>query len=124
MTDSRDVSFWAILIALILVATGIVVFLLESEETNAGQTASGGGCLEPDIMGNLWDDREVNANDAMYLLQEIAGFPLPRSIGGCGPHDIDCDADVDAADALVILRHVAGLPYSQTAGCPEVGAEV
>lgn len=83
---------------------------------------SGFGCYLPYIFGNVWDDREVNAKDALWLLRKIGGFLLPGGGNPCAPMDVDCDGDADAVDALTLLRWVAALPVHQHEDCMEIGA--
>ena len=79
------------------------------------------GCDHPHIFGNVWDDREVNELDALWLLRKIGGIPLPFRGVPCAPMDINCDGKNDTLDALQILRWVAGLPTNHEEGCPEIG---
>lgn len=81
------------------------------------------GCFLPYIFGNVWDDREVNAKDALWLLRKIGGFLLPGGGNPCAPMDVDCDGDSDAVDALTLLRWIAALPVYQQDDCTEIGTE-
>ena len=68
------------------------------------------------LVGDANGDGEVDAVDAMFILQYVVGLregseqcpPSPGEI--CLPlSDADCDGDVDAVDALFVLQHVVGL---------------
>jgi hypothetical protein len=67
------------------------------------------------LVGDANGDGEVDAVDAMFILQYVVGLresseqcpPSPGEI--CLPlSDADCDGDVDAVDALFVLQHVVG----------------
>ncbi len=65
----------------------------------------------PDITllhGDASCDGDVDAVDALRLLQTTAGIP---NLGICASlvGNVDCDDDVDAVDALMILRWIAGI---------------
>ncbi|MEE8369295.1 MAG: D-alanyl-D-alanine carboxypeptidase family protein [Dehalococcoidia bacterium] len=71
------------------------------------------------IQGDLDCDGDVDANDSLLLLREIAALGIPP----CGSHgDVDCGQQVDSVDSLKILRYVAGLPVSQPPSCPAIGS--
>lgn len=68
------------------------------------------------LVGDADCDTDVDAVDALFVLQNVAG--LRGSSSECPPpsgfifttgSDSDCDLDVDAVDALFVLQHVAGL---------------
>jgi hypothetical protein len=60
------------------------------------------------IHGDASCDSDVDAVDALRLLQTTAGIP---NLGICASQvgNVDCDDDVDSVDALLILRWVAGI---------------
>jgi len=75
--------------------------------------------------GNVDCDDDVDAVDALFILQYVVGLRLPSD--QCPPPeghlylpagDVDCDADVDAVDALFVLQHVVGL-RPELCVCPE-----
>ena len=74
----------------------------------------------PGILGDTDCDLDVDPLDALWVLQDVAGFD--PDVGCLHQGDVQCDEDRDATDALGILRHVAALPtIDQQPGCPAVG---
>jgi hypothetical protein len=81
------------------------------------------GSIRVGLVGNVDCDNDVDAVDALFILQHVVGLragsdqcPLPPPVPpGTLPHlylpgaDADCDDDVDAVDALFVLQHVVGL---------------
>lgn len=86
-----------------------------------GTSAQRYTCITPEVFGDLDGNHAVAAQDALWILRDIAHLPLPDG-GGCSPTDIDCDGDESAVDALKLLRHIALLPYDQTPPCPAIGS--
>lgn len=69
----------------------------------------------PDIrlpLGDVDDDSDIDAVDALLILRHVAGFNNGR------PVDVNCDGKVGPDDALVILRFVSGLPVLIAPDCP------
>ena len=69
------------------------------------------------VHGDASCDGEVDAVDALQLLQTKAGIP---NLGICAGlvGNVDCDDDVDSVDALMILRWVAGIGVPTPAPSP------
>lgn len=81
-------------------------------------TAAPGG-----ILGDTDCDEDVDAVDALHVLQDVAGFDPDADCLAQG--DVQCDGDRDAVDALGILTHIAALPpQPQEPGCPAVGDQI
>lgn len=86
---------------------------------------------EQHLQGDVDCDGDVDAVDALKILQFIAGLPFSQepgcpSIGELfGDHkfgDVDCDGDVDAVDALKVLQFVAAIPFGQSEPCANIGS--
>lgn len=72
------------------------------------------------ILGDADCDLDVDAVDALKVLQDVAG--LDPDAPCLAQSDVQCDGDRDAVDALGILIYVAGLPpQPQDEPCPAVG---
>lgn len=73
----------------------------------------------PSRQGDADCDGDVDAVDALKILQSVAGLGDPDCLFAA---DADCDGDVDAVDALAILRFIAALPLSpQMEPCADIG---
>jgi hypothetical protein len=105
----------AIVMAFVLIAG-------DALRTPAPRAQGGPTCFLPLIMGDLSGNRAVWANDALWVLRDVANLYLPGP--GCSPVDVDCDGRESAIDALKILRYVAGLQVSQTDPCIAIGDEI
>ncbi len=88
--------------------------------------ASAGPAIAPPIQGDANCDSVVGPADALSVLDEMAGVPLPS--GGCqaGTADTDCDGDQDGDDVLAILLFVAQQPAAtaQSDGCAPIGSPI
>jgi uncharacterized repeat protein (TIGR01451 family) len=82
-------------------------------------------CSEETACGDVDCDNDVDAVDALFILQYVVGLRLPSD--QCPPPEghlylpaanVDCDDDVDAVDALFVLQHVVGL-RPELCVCPE-----
>lgn len=75
------------------------------------------------ILGDTDCDLDVDAVDALKVLQDVAGLDPDAECLGQG--DVQCDGDRDAVDALGILINVAALPpQPQEPDCPAIGDPV
>jgi len=88
---------------------------LSSPSTIAPTEQDGEVCaLAP--CGDVDCDDDVDAVDALFILQYVVGMrlgsdqcPPPEGHLYLPAGDVDCDGDVDAVDALFVLQHVVGL---------------
>ena len=74
------------------------------------------GSIRVGLVGNVDCDGDVDAVDALFILQYVVGLrspgnqcPLPSGALNLAGADAQCDNDVDAVDALFVLQHVVGL---------------
>jgi hypothetical protein len=86
------------------------------------------GSIRVGLVGNVDCDQDVDAVDALFILQYVVGLrsvtnqcPLPAGTLYLPAADAQCDNDVDAVDALFVLQHVVGLrPELCSVGGPAV----
>lgn len=70
------------------------------------------------FVGDVNCDADVNPDDAVAILVDLA---TATPAGGCaGTADFDCDADSDIADVLRILRYSAGIDDAPVIGCAAI----
>ena len=74
------------------------------------------GSIRVGLVGNVDCDQDVDAVDALFILQYLVGLrsannqcPLAAGTLYLPGADAQCDDDVDAVDALFVLQHVVGL---------------
>jgi len=74
------------------------------------------GSIRVGLVGNVDCDSDVDAVDALFILQHVVGLrsasnqcPLAAGTLYLPGADAQCDDDVDAVDALFVLQHVVGL---------------
>jgi hypothetical protein len=74
------------------------------------------GSIRVGLVGNVDCDEDVDAVDALFILQYVVALrsaanecPLPPDTLYLGGADAQCDDDVDSVDALFVLQHVVGL---------------
>jgi hypothetical protein len=74
------------------------------------------GSIRVGLVGNVDCDQDVDAVDALFILQYVVGLrsasnqcPLAAGTLYLPGADAQCDNDVDAVDALFVLQHVVGL---------------
>jgi hypothetical protein len=87
--------------------------------------ATEGGSIRVGLVGNVDCDQDVDAVDALFILQYVVGLrsvsnqcPLPSGTLYLPAADAQCDNDVDAVDALFVLQHVVGLRPSLECQAP------
>jgi hypothetical protein len=86
------------------------------------------GSIRVGLVGNVDCDQDVDAVDALFILQYVVGLrsvtnqcPLSAGTLYLPAADAQCDNDVDAVDALFVLQHVVGLrPELCSVGGPAV----
>jgi hypothetical protein len=86
------------------------------------------GSIRVGLVGNVDCDQDVDAVDALFILQYVVGLrsvtnqcPLPAGTLYLPAADAQCDNDVDAVDALFVLQHVVGLrPELCSVGGPAI----
>jgi hypothetical protein len=83
------------------------------------------GSIRVGLVGNVDCDQDVDAVDALFILQYVVGLrsvsnqcPLPAGTLYLPAADAQCDSDVDAVDALFVLQHVVGLRPSLECQAP------
>ncbi len=67
----------------------------------------------PQIFGDINDDALVNSTDALIIITNDAGLPIPpifmnRINQGLG--DVNSDGSTNSTDALIVLSFDAGFP--------------
>jgi parallel beta-helix repeat protein len=74
------------------------------------------GAITVGLHGNVNCDGDVDAVDALFILQYVVGMkqagdqcPPPPGALYLPAADVNCDNDVDAVDALFVLQYVVGL---------------
>jgi hypothetical protein len=74
------------------------------------------GSIRVGLVGNVDCDGDVDAVDALFILQHVVGLrsasnqcPLAPGALYLPAADAQCDSDVDAVDALFVLQHVVDL---------------
>jgi hypothetical protein len=74
------------------------------------------GAITVGLHGNVNCDGDVDAVDALFILQYVVGLkqagdqcPPPPGALYLPAADVNCDNDVDAVDALFVLQYVVGL---------------
>jgi hypothetical protein len=73
----------------------------------------------PGIRGDADCDNNVDLDDMIAVLSELAGVDPGAP---CDERaDADCDDDVDSEDALRIVAHVAGVAMTPPVGCGSLG---
>lgn len=85
--------------------TGWAVWALPVNDGPAG--------LPPVLRGDPNRDGAITAQDALGVLADVVGKPLPAGWNVARGGDADCDGEVTALDALIILSRVVGKDVSQ-----------
>jgi hypothetical protein len=95
--------------------TVTVVTLADVDGHDIG-AATQDGMITAGLCGDVDCDGDVDAVDALFILQYVVGLRAPSD--QCPPPaghlylpagNVDCDGDVDAVDALFVLQYVVGL---------------
>jgi hypothetical protein len=108
-------------IGMTLLAVVLLSAQVPATQASEPQTA-GQGDLVLSWPGEINCDFDVDASDALYLLQYIVRLiPFEGCLRGA---DINCDGLRDARDVFGLLRFSAALPAVHPAGCPPIGPQL
>jgi hypothetical protein len=79
-------------------------------------------CASPRPFGDVDSNMKVEIVDAIDMLRDWAGLPMPLAY--CGADDVNCDGAITPPDSLDILAYLANARINQGGQCPSVGEVV